>query len=147
MIKYAFNELKENMARAYGRDLGISTKQSTEICREIRGMKLAKAKKLLSSVIKKEAAISMKRYNRDTAHKTGMAAGRFPVTAATEILKILNSVESNAQTKGLGKDLVIVHISAHKAVRPFHHGRKKRSKMKRTHIQVVLEEQKMENKK
>lgn len=145
MVKYAF-EMKENMAKAYGQSLGISTKKSVEICRTLREMNAAKAKKLLERVMKKEQAIEFKRYLHDVPHRTGMAAGKYPVTAAAEILKILKSAEANAQNKGLGTtDLFIAHISAHLASRPYHYGRKKRSKMKRTNIQIVLEERRIKN--
>jgi large subunit ribosomal protein L22 len=145
MVKYAF-EVKENMAKAYGQSLGISTKKSVEICRHIRNMKVVKAKKFLERVMKMEEAVPFKRYLHDIPHRTGMAAGKYPITAAEEILKIIKSAESNAQSKGLATpDLTIVHISAHLASRPYHYGRKKRSKMKRTHIQVVLEEKRIKN--
>ena len=37
---------------------------------------------------------------------------------------------------------VIEHINANKASQPWHYGRKRRSRMKRTHIQIVLKEDK-----
>ena len=146
MVKYSLEEMKENMAKAYGQSLGISTKKSVEICRTIRNMNVSKAKSFLERVMKKEEAVPFKRYMHDTPHRTGMAAGKYPITAASGILKIIKSAESNAQSKGLGtSDLYIVHISAHLAARPYHYGRKKKSKMKRTNLQVVLEERRIKN--
>ena len=138
-LKYAYNGEGET-ARAYGRALSISTKHSVEICRNINGKALEKAKKYLSEVIEKKRAVKMMRYNRDLAHKKSIGPGRYPVKAAKEILKVLENAESNAQVKGMGNDLVIVHISANKASRSWHFGRKRRRKNKRTHIQVVLGE-------
>jgi large subunit ribosomal protein L22 len=150
-MKYALKSEEkeaENMAKAYGRDLGISTKHSTEICRNITGKSVARAKTILSEVVLKKTAIRMRRYTMDRAHQKGVGPGRFPVKAAEAILKIVESAESNAQNKGLNtKDLVIVHISAHKAARPWHMGRQRRRKTKRSHIQVVVKEVKEKQKK
>lgn len=146
-MEYAYKEINDNMARVFGRSLNISTKQSVEICRTLRGMNSNKAIKLLLRVIAKEDAIRMHRYNRDTAHKRNIGAGKYPIKAAKEIIQILESAEANAQNKGLStKDLKIVHISAHKASRQWHYGRKKRSVMKKTHIQVVVLEEKVAKK-
>ncbi|MEM3373830.1 MAG: 50S ribosomal protein L22 [Candidatus Woesearchaeota archaeon] len=150
-FKYSFQEEEnDNMAKAYGRDLSISTKKAVEICNFLRGKKLEYAKNFLNRVIDLKAAVPMKRYNRDTAHKKGIGPGRFPVKAAKEILFVLKSAESNAVNKGLSsKDLFIYHIVANKAARPWHFGRKRRQKMKRTHVEVILLEKKVntENKK
>ena len=128
-------------AKAYGRDLSISTKQSFEICNNIKGKSVAYAKYLLEKNIAKELPVPMKRYKKDTAHKKAIAAGKYPVNAATNILTILKSAESNAQNQGLSsKNLFIAHISAHKASTPWHYGRQRRRKMKRTHIQIILQE-------
>jgi large subunit ribosomal protein L22 len=146
-FKYMFNELNENMAKACGRDLSISTKKSVEICNFIRSKPVEKAKSFLERVIVKTSAVPMKRYKTDTGHKSGMAAGRYPIKTAEAILSIVKSAESNAQSKGLStKDLFILHIAVHKASKPWHFGRKKRQKMKRSHIEVVVVEKKQQEK-
>jgi large subunit ribosomal protein L22 len=135
------------MAKACGRDLSISTKKSVEICNFVRGKPVEKAKSFLERVIVKKSAVPMKRYKTDTGHKSGMAAGRYPIKTAEAILQIIESAESNAQSKGLStKDLIIVHIAVHKASKPWHMGRKKRQKMKRSHIEVVVAENKQHEK-
>ncbi len=142
-IKYAFKTEEENSAKAYGRSLGISTKLSAAICNKIRSLHVEKAKSMLEKVIEKKEPVKMEKHNRDTAHKKGIGPGKFPVNAAKEILLLLKSVESNALNKGLSsKDLVIGHISAHKADRPWRYGRKRRVRMKRTHVQIQLVEKK-----
>jgi large subunit ribosomal protein L22 len=137
-----YQETKENTAKAYGSNLSISTKKSVEICNKIRGMSVVKAKRLLEQVIYKEKPIPMARYNRDTAHKKTMAAGKYPVNAAASILKLIKSAEANAQHKGLSQNLVVAHIAANQASRPWRFGRQRRRKMKRTHIEIVLQEKK-----
>jgi len=142
MIKYSINTKEENIAKVYARNLSISTKQSVEICNNIRGKPLQKAKKLLEKVLKEEMPIKYSRYHRDTAHRKSIGPGRYPKKAASQILKALKSAEANAQNKGLG-EMVVYHISAHKAAKPWHFGRQRRRKMKRTHIEIVLKESKV----
>lgn len=140
-MKYAFQKNEENCAKAYGRGLSISAKMSKEICDNIRGKPLQKAINLLESVIKKEKAIKVTSYGRDTAHKKEIGPGKYPIKASEAILNMINSAASNAVNKGLDiKKLYIEHISAHKASAPWHYGRQRRSRMKRAHIQVVLKE-------
>ena len=142
-MKYAFQKNEENCAKAYGRSLSISPKKSVEVANEIKGKTLQKAVTYLEKVISKEKAVRIVKHGRDTAHKKGIGPGKYPVNAAKEILRILNSASSNAQNQGLDvKDLYLEHISAHKASLPWRYGRKRRSRMKRTHIQIILKEKK-----
>jgi len=135
-MKYAFQKFeKEKMARAYGRDLPISTKQSIEICKLIKGKSVEKAKKILENVEKK--AVPFTRFNRDVGHKPGIGPGRYPIKTAKNILKVLKNAETNASQKGLS-DLVIIHSCCHKAARSWHYGRKRRQKNKRSHIEIIL---------
>lgn len=143
MVNYSFKKLEENMAKAYGRDLDISTKRSTEICNFLRGKSLESSKAFLERVIEMKDAVPMRRFNRDTGHKKGIGPGRYPVNTAKAILSVLDNAGTNAVAKGFAeKDLVIVHICAHKAASPWHFGRQKRRKMKRSHIEVVVQEKK-----
>jgi large subunit ribosomal protein L22 len=145
--KYAAKFSKENTAMVVGRTLPISTKQSIEICNFIRNKNVQKAKALLNDVLIKKIAVPFKRFTA-VGHKRGkMAAGRYPQKSTKEILRLLESAEANAQFKGLGTaDLMIIHICAHKASSPWHYGRQRRRKMKRTTIEVVVKE-KVETKK
>lgn len=132
----------ENIAKAVGRSLPISTKHSVEICNFIRGKNLQKSKTILKEVVKEKRAVPFKRFKRDVGHKTGkIASGRFPKKASQHIIKLLDSVEVNAQNKGLNVDLLFVkNIKANKASTPWRFGRLRRRKMKRTHIEVIVEE-------
>ena len=138
--------LTENSAKAVGLSLPISTKQSIMICNVLRGKPVTKAKHLLEEVMKQKRAIPFTRFNRDTGHKPGMAAGQYPITAAAIILKLLKSAEANAQFKGLSTaNLQVRHISAQKGPTTARAGRR-RTQAKRTHIEIVLEEKKQEAK-
>ncbi len=142
-MKKSIKELdKEHTAKISGKALAISTKQSIEICNLIRRRKLEKAKALLNDVINHKTAVPFKRFNKDTGHKKGkIAGGRYPENACKEILKLLQGVEANAQFKGLNTaNLIVSQIYANKASTPWHYGRQRRRKMKRTHVEIIVEE-------
>ena len=148
--KYSVQGLDpDKTAIASGRDLRIKPKTSREICHSLKGMKLEDAKKFLNDVIDRKRAVPYYRYRGKTPHRKGLQghdAGRFPEKAAGEILKILDSVEANAEFKGLYSDrLRIVHMAAHKArvIRKFiprAFGRASPYYKHLTHIEVAVEE-------
>ena len=80
-VKYAYkDEDKSRTARASATQLKISPKHAVEICREIRGMEVEKARKYLEEVINMERPVAFKRYNRKVGHRrglTGWASGRY----------------------------------------------------------------------
>lgn len=137
---YAFKSDKENVVKVVGRDMGISAKQSIEICSFIKNMRLEKAKALLERVTKKQVAIPFKRFTEGAGHKKGMSGGKYPLTASEQFLKLLKALEANAQNKGLSSELKIIHACAQRASRPLHYGRKRGIKMKRTHVELAAEE-------
>lgn len=140
--KYAFQGLKENMARAISKDVGVSTKASIEIANFIRGKSSSEAKKVLERVLKKKQAIPFKRFTDGVGHRKGasIGAGRFPEKATEAFITIIKQCEANAQAKGLSSDLRIVHLVVQKGSNMFRHGRQRRRKYKRTHLEIVLEE-------
>lgn len=140
--KYAFQGLKENMAKAISKDLGISTKVSIEIANFIRGKTTGEAKTILNRVLRKKQPIPFKRFTDGVGHRKGanIAAGRFPEKASEAFLAIIKQCEANAQAKGLSSELRIVHLVAQKGTNMFRHGRQRRRKYKRTHLEIVLEE-------
>jgi len=129
------------MAIAVGKSLPISFKQSVEICNFIRNKNINDAKETLQNVMEKKIAIPFKIYDFDLGHKKKIGPGRYPYKSSKEIIRLIENVESNAQFKGLNtSNLVITHISAHKAGKAWHYGRKSRRKMKRTNIEICVEE-------
>lgn len=140
-------KITENSAKAIGLALPISRKQSYNICKTIKGMNVQKAKKLLEEVIAMKKPIAYTRYNMNVGHRHGMAAGRYPVTACQKILGILKNAEANAQFKGLSTgNLIVRHASAQKGPTTQHYGRQ-RTRAKRTHIELVVEEIKKQEEK
>jgi large subunit ribosomal protein L22 len=107
----------------------------------LRRKTTAKAKSILQEVIMKTNPVPFKRFSGDIGHKKGISAGRYPVKTAKEVLKLIQLAEANAQFKGLNTgNLTINHIAATKASRPWHYGRQRRRKMKRTNIEIMVEE-------
>lgn len=141
--RYSTDTNREGIAKALGLDLPISRKKSIEVCNFIRKKELSQAKKILERVIEQKQAIPYRRFNKDTGHKPGIGPGRYPVKTCQEIKTLLERVEASAEQKGLDtKLLVITHISAQSGGSRMHYGRQRRRKMKRTHIEVVVEERK-----
>ena len=150
--RYAYDnkEVNENkIARAMARSLKVSPKHCVEICSAIRGMELSKAKEYLADVIEMKKPVAFKRHNKKVGHRKGLEgwpSGRYPVKAATEILKVLENAESNAEYKGLDtENLIIEHISSHRGMviqgaTPRAFGRVTPFNTPTTHVQVVLVE-------
>ncbi|MFH1396530.1 MAG: 50S ribosomal protein L22 [archaeon] len=141
-------EVNGHMAKASARSLHISTKQAIEICDSIRYKTTKQARELLENVVGFKKALPFKRFNKDMGHKPGrIAAGRYPQKAANEFLKLLKSVEANAQVIGLDSaNLKIQKVLANKAPTPMTGGRQRRG-TKRTHIEIEVVEGKVPNKK
>jgi len=145
---YAFENFGEDMARAYGRSLDISTKVSINVCSVLRGKDAQTAIAYLDRVMHEKQAVPFKRFTDGVGHRKGkMASGRFPFKAAKSIKELIESAVANAANKGLAEELKIVHICAHKASTPLHQGRQRRRAMKRTHIEVVLQEREVQKSK
>lgn len=131
----------EHIAIVRGLELPISTKISVEICNFIKNKNLNKAKFHLERVLELKEAVPYKRYNSDVAHKAGMAAGRYPIKTAKHFIDLLNQLQANAENKGLNSDsLVIYFASANQGSKVWHSGRKRRRRMKRTHVELRVRE-------
>ncbi len=140
---------EEKVARAIGRELRISPKSSVEVCRAMRKKGVEKAKAFLNDVIALEIPVPMKKFKKGVAHRRGLSkayAGRYPVKAASKILKVLESAEANAEYKGLDTEkLFIKHISTQrgrviKGIIPRAFGRATPHNEETTNIEVVLQE-------
>ncbi|MCD6478199.1 MAG: hypothetical protein J7K87_04315 [Candidatus Aenigmarchaeota archaeon] len=118
-------EVKENEVKAAGMNLPISTKNSVIVCRKLNNMKLDKAKKFLQDMIDGKRDINKKHYTK----------------TAQNILELLELAEKNAKYKGL-KNLKIKTISAERGPTRYRLKRRRSfgSRMKITHVKVVLKE-------
>lgn len=137
---------EEHLARAKTHSLPVSTKHCVEICRTLRYKTISQAKKILEEVFTFKKAIPFKRHKKDTGHKPGIAAGRFPQKASKEVLRLLKAVEANAQFKGLNtSSLKITKILANKAPAPSTGGRHRHT-TRRTHLEIEVTETKEKKK-
>jgi len=121
MPKYGYSaEVEGSFAKAYGKEMRISPKHATEVCRAIKGMKLMVAKDYLQAVVEKKKAVPYRRHRKKIAHRRGLTkgdAGQYPVNAARAILKVLGNAEANAKYKGMSEEkLRIIHASAQKGI-------------------------------
>jgi large subunit ribosomal protein L22 len=136
---YAYQKSEDNTAKAVGRNLDISPKESIEICTYVRGRPLAQAKMLLEQSINYVRPVPIKRFTNGVGHKPGMSAGRYYPKACQAILDVIKSAEANAKNKGFNSaDLKVAHISMQIGPKNWHHGRQRRSIFKNSHIEVVL---------
>ena len=108
----------DKTAFASGREMQISHKHAREICKTIKGMLVEDAKTFLEAVIEKKKSVPFRRYNRKVPHRSdlvGWDAGRYPVKASTKLLEVLNSLEKNAESRGLEVDrLLLFHAASQK---------------------------------
>jgi large subunit ribosomal protein L22 len=140
----------EKTVKASGREVRVSHKSAREICRSIKGMMLTEAKKYLLDVAAKKRAVPFKRFKKKVGHRHGLEgayAGRYPVKAAGEILKIIKGAEADAENKGLDPErLRIIHASAYPGIKikrfmPRAFGRATPKFETLCHIEIALEEQ------
>ena len=133
------------MARAVGVALPISFKLSVEVCNFIRKDTVKQAVSKLERVAKLKMAVPFRRFDFDLGHKTKIGPGRYPVKVSQELIKLIHAAEANAQFKGLNtSNLAIAHLSVHRCGKSFHYGRQSRTIMKRTSVELVVEERKAE---
>ena len=132
---------KTNTAVLNAKALPVSTKFSIEICNLIRNKPLSRARRLLQDAVDMKRPLQLRRHNADLGHKPGLGPARYPIKASEMFLKLLSSVESNAEDKGLNvNNLIIIHAKADKADARWRFGRKGRTKMKNTHVELKVEE-------
>ena len=142
-MKYSTISIKPNMAKALLVDAPVSSKASIEIANHIRGKKLQNARTILQDAINLKKPIPYKRFTNGPGHKKGkgIASGRFSVDACQKFIALISIAESNARDKGLStKELVIKTLIVQRASRPWHYGRQTRRKMKRSHIEIIVQE-------
>ncbi len=151
--KYSFKTRDETrIAKAVLKDVPVHPKVMYEVMNAIRGKKLDDAINFLEKVIEKKEAVPFRRYSRKQAHRRGLGAkwgwpaGRYPVKAASYVLKLLRNAENNADVKGLDIErLKIIHAAAHKGMvvkrwMPRAYGRSSPKYKVSSHIEVVVQE-------
>jgi large subunit ribosomal protein L22 len=134
--------------RAAVREKSISHKHAREIANMIKGLPIEKARDHLQEVVSLKRAVPFRRYKNEVGHKsdTGVMSGRYPRKAATEFIKLLDNLESNAEYKGMDLDrLKIIAANTHRGVlvkrfTPRAMGRATPKNNVMTHIELVAQE-------
>jgi large subunit ribosomal protein L22 len=148
-FKYAFQNFDSTRhVRASIREKQISHKHAREIAVAIKGLSIEKARDYLQNVISMKNAVAFRRYNKQVGHKSdpGVMSGRYPQKSATEFLKLLDNLESNAEYKGMDLDrLKIINATVHKGVLikrfiPRAMGRATPKNNVMTHVELVAQE-------
>ena len=148
-FRYAFQNYDSTRhVRASMREKKISHKHAREIASAIKGLTVEKARDYLQDVIKHKRSIPFRRFKNQVGHRTdpGVMAGRYPEKAVTEVLKLLDNLESNAEYKGMDMDrLKIITATAQKGVIiqriiPRAQGRATPKNNVMTHFEIVAQE-------
>ena len=150
MKGYSIELNPENTAKARGKDLRVSYKNSIAVCDAVRGMELELAKEYLDNVIKKNTPVPFKKHKRHLNHRKGpgFGPGKYPVNAAQAVLDLINVAENNAEYKGLDpENMYIAHISAYRGRifqgwRSRARGRTTPWNTITTNIELIIQEQK-----
>ena len=133
--------MTDKMAKAVRTSLAVSTKQSVEIAKFIKGRSPQEAIVLLEGVTEKTVAVPYTQFNWNVGHKKGMAAGRYPQKAANEFISLLKLAMANAVDIGLTvENLRVFSVVSQKAAKSYRHGRHRGQKAKHTHLELVLEQ-------
>ena len=127
---------KKTEAVVSGKSLSMSTKKSIAVCKFIKGKKIQKAISDLEQVLVHKQVVPMK---GEIPHKkgVGISSGGYPKKAVDYFIKLLKSLQSNANANGLSEP-VIVEAIANMASRPY--GKFGRVRRKRTHVMIKVKE-------
>ncbi|MBI5047153.1 hypothetical protein HZC07_05505 [Candidatus Micrarchaeota archaeon] len=133
----------EGCASARVEDANASYKDLAEVCGSIRNKKSNWAVSFLEKAATGEYAVLFKRHNKRLGHRRelGGQKGRYPMKAASVILKVLNSALANGKVKGMGDDYLVVAASANKKQvfpRLASKGRWARSNIETSRVEILL---------
>ena len=134
--KIEVKKTKKDYAMVNGLGLPISTKVGAHICDSIRYKNIDKAIEYLEQVAAGKKAVKMN--NREVGHRhdAGMMAGRYPVDASKEFLKLLRHLKANAIYNELELETSIISQAVcNKAAAPYKRGG---GKAKRSHLMLML---------
>lgn len=135
-----------------GEYLRVHFKNTREAAMVLKGMSLKKAQKFLKDVKEKKQCVPFRRFNGGVgrcaqAKVWGTTQGRWPAKSADFLQGLLENAQSNAESKGLNLDAVIIkHIQVNRAPKQRRrtyraHGRINAYMSSPCHIEIVLVEE------
>ena len=135
----------EVTSKAAGREIPVKPKFAVNVCKAIKGKDVKKARLYLEEVVALKRAVPFRVHKTNIKHrKGGIGPGKFPVSVAAAMLRILNDAASNAEYKGLDPDTMYVwHAAAHRGApipgtMPRAQGRATAWDKSTSHIEIVL---------
>lgn len=121
-MPYSFQPDNESKScKTSGNYLRVHFKNTREAASVLRGMQLRKAQTFLNDVCEKKQCVPFRRFNGGVgrcaqAKAWGVTQGRWPEKSAKFLLGLLKNAESNAESKGLNLDtLIIKHVQVNQA--------------------------------
>jgi large subunit ribosomal protein L17e len=154
MVRYSVEpEVPEKTAKSRGSHLRVHYKHCREIAHYTKGMQVNKALKILDDVLAFKAVIPFVKYTGGIGRKAMAkqckapgSKGRWPVKATAVYKDLLSNAVSNAETKGLDPEtLIIDHAQCNRAPagrrRTYRaHGRIGKYASQPAHVEIILKE-------
>lgn len=134
--KGKIEKAKKDTASARGINLAMSTKEATDICDMIRGKGIDTAIKMIEEVIAFRRVVKMNKREVPHKHGKGIMAGRYPIKAAREFLRLLKQLKANAMHHELELEKYFLWCKADRASQPYRRGGRR---FKRSHLSFRLE--------
>lgn len=135
-------QTEEHQAKAVGKNMRVSYKETTEIGRFIKGDSVEKAENKLERVIEKELPVPMTKFDSDAGHKSGGGPGKYPVKASKEMLEKLRGAVSNAENEGLNiEQLEVQNVISNQGPKMRTPKRHRGREIKTSHVTIIVGEQ------
>ena len=145
-MKYSTEVNPDKTAKAYGKELECSPKDSKNISHALRGMTVKKARTYLEDIMEKRKPLPSVYHKKGKSHQKKTGPASYPQKSARYILKTLKNAVNNAEYKGFdAENMKIKHISAYRGrvipgMYPRAFGRATDKNKKTTNIEIILEE-------
>ena len=144
MSMYSVN-VDGNVAKARVEEVDASFKELSQVCRNIKGMDVESALKLLDDVIAGKRPIRFYTHNKKMGHRKelGGQKGRWPKKAARIVKQVLQNAIANARYKNMSFELYVFHAAANKKrnyprLQP--KGRRIRHDYETSRVEIILKE-------
>ena len=144
--KKEVQKVKKEKAVLNSKNVPVSTKYSSDICKFIKTKSIETAIKDLEQVLSHKKAIPMRGGygHKKSAKGFASGSGKYPEKATGYFIKLLKSLSANAAANGLEKP-IITEAFANRGSKP--RARFGKWQRKRTHIKIVAREIKIKEKK